>query len=136
MKSRSLAALVPVNQPVERNCYGCGRDFLSYRVNGRQQHICEACRLPADYRSKMLRLSRVGHLTPREKQVAALVAKGLQNKEIAWELRITEEGAKLAVFRLIFKTRKRNRTELAIWWHCQQCPLRKAEAQPEGPEAA
>jgi DNA-binding NarL/FixJ family response regulator len=50
-------------------------------------------------------------LTPRELQVLALVAQGLQNKEIAAELVITERTVKFYVSNILSKLGAGNRTE-------------------------
>lgn len=58
-------------------------------------------------------------LSPREYQVAALVAKGHANKEIARNLdpRIGEATVKEYLRRIFQKTRVQSRTELAALWH-------------------
>ncbi|NIO13582.1 MAG: response regulator, partial [Xanthomonadales bacterium] len=50
-------------------------------------------------------------LTPRELEVLSLVAQGLQNKEIAAELTITERTVKFYVSSILGKLRAGNRTE-------------------------
>jgi DNA-binding NarL/FixJ family response regulator len=55
-------------------------------------------------------------LTRRERQIAELVARGRQNKEIAAELSINESTVKNHVTNLMNKIGVRNRTELAIRW--------------------
>ncbi|HUS13908.1 MAG TPA: response regulator transcription factor [Chloroflexia bacterium] len=50
-------------------------------------------------------------LTPREHEVLALLAQGLQNKEIAARLRITERTAKFHVSAILRKLGAANRTE-------------------------
>jgi non-specific serine/threonine protein kinase len=54
-------------------------------------------------------------LTPRERQVAALVARGLTNKEIADELVITEGTAAVHVEHIRTKLRLRSRAQVAVW---------------------
>jgi DNA-binding CsgD family transcriptional regulator len=51
-------------------------------------------------------------LTPRQEQVLTLIARGLTNKEIAHELRITERGAAAHVSRLLVKYAVPNRAGL------------------------
>ena len=55
-------------------------------------------------------------LGPREKQVTAMLADGMRNKEIANLLGITEGTVKMYVARVFGKTGVDNRTALAIWW--------------------
>jgi two-component system nitrate/nitrite response regulator NarL len=55
-----------------------------------------------------------GKLSPREAEVAALVAKGLRNREIAVELGITEGTVKVFLHSIFDKLGVSNRTELAL----------------------
>jgi two-component system, NarL family, nitrate/nitrite response regulator NarL len=54
-------------------------------------------------------------LSHRERQVAALVARGLSNKQIAFELHLSEGTIKVYIFHIFQKARVTNRTELAVW---------------------
>lgn len=54
-------------------------------------------------------------LTPRQSQVATLVAQGLSNKEIAFRLELTQGTIKEYIFQTFKKLKISNRTELAIW---------------------
>ena len=56
------------------------------------------------------------HLTPREFQVAQLLAQGLRNKEIGARLGITEGAVKNICRTLYDKAGMSNRTELALWY--------------------
>lgn len=56
-------------------------------------------------------------LTNREREVLALVAKGMQNKVIAAELALSEHTIKLHIHHVIAKLGVRNRTEAAAWFH-------------------
>ncbi len=53
-------------------------------------------------------------LTPRERDVLALVAEGMTNKEIGGRLKIGEDTAKKHVQNLIWKLRAADRTQAAI----------------------
>jgi DNA-binding NarL/FixJ family response regulator len=53
-------------------------------------------------------------LTPREREVAQCAATGARNKEIAWQLRISEGTVKLHLFRTYRKLRVDNRVGLAL----------------------
>jgi DNA-binding NarL/FixJ family response regulator len=53
-------------------------------------------------------------LTPREYQVAMLVARGLTNKEIAHRLGVTEGTVKLHVHNILRKLGARNRYALCL----------------------
>lgn len=53
-------------------------------------------------------------LSERERQIAALVARGLKNKDIAQELRISENTVKRHLQSIFNKTGSRDRLELAV----------------------
>ena len=56
-------------------------------------------------------------LTRRESQVAALVARGLTNREIAGQLYLSVRTVEVHVDHILTKLGFRNRTELAAWAH-------------------
>ena len=51
-------------------------------------------------------------LTARQQEVVALVCRGLSNKEIARELRLSEGTTKVHVHNILVKTGFRSRTEI------------------------
>lgn len=53
-------------------------------------------------------------LSNRERQIAALVATGASNKEIARELAISSKTVRNTLTRVFVKTNTRSRTELAV----------------------
>ena len=55
-------------------------------------------------------------LTAREREVAALVANGDQNKGIAHELGISEDQVKRHVSSTMVKLGVSNRAGIAAWW--------------------
>lgn len=55
------------------------------------------------------------HLSFREKQIATLVCQAKLNKEIAFELHLTEGTIKEYLNRIFRKLQIKNRTHLAIW---------------------
>jgi DNA-binding NarL/FixJ family response regulator len=59
--------------------------------------------------------SRTIELTPRESQLIPLVARGLKNKEIAFDLRIAEATVRIYLSTLFRKLGVRDRYELAIY---------------------
>jgi DNA-binding NarL/FixJ family response regulator len=54
-------------------------------------------------------------LTPREKEVLAHLGKGASNKEIAYELSITERTARTHVSNILGKLGLSSRTQAALW---------------------
>lgn len=65
-----------------KNCPRCGREFS----NAGAERVCSVCRKPKIRERKPV--SR--HLSCREKQIVALILQAKANKEIAWELHLTE----------------------------------------------
>jgi len=59
-------------------------------------------------------------LSSREKQVVKLIQQAKLNKEIAYELNLTEGTIKEYLNRIFRKLGVKNRTELAIWAFSQQ----------------
>ena len=59
--------------------------------------------------------ARAGPLTPREREVAALVARGLSNRAIARELVITEATAERHLGNVFAKLGLASRAQLAVW---------------------
>ena len=56
-------------------------------------------------------------LTPREQEVATLVARGLRNREVAEQLVIAEKTARNHVQRVLEKLGARSRAEIAARAH-------------------
>lgn len=54
-------------------------------------------------------------LTPREREILALVARGSSNQEIATELVISERTARTHVSNILRKLELRSRTQAALW---------------------
>jgi DNA-binding CsgD family transcriptional regulator len=81
-------------------------------------------------------------LTFREDQIARLVCQAMLNKEIAFELHLTEGTIKEYLNRIFRKLQVKNRTELAIWAMCNLKPvsvappaeLRPASGLQSGPQ--
>jgi DNA-binding NarL/FixJ family response regulator len=64
--------------------------------------------------NKLLGTKRIS-LTPRERQLVVLVAQGLKNKEIAYQLGVTEGTVKVYLCRLFDKVGVSDRLELALF---------------------
>jgi non-specific serine/threonine protein kinase len=56
-----------------------------------------------------------GDLTPREREVALLVARGYTNRKIARELVISEETATVHVKHILHKLQFASRSQIAAW---------------------
>lgn len=110
-----------------RNCARCGKDF---RVEyGSKRAICYGCR--EAHRSLRTRTERglLGQpLSHREKQVIALIAQAKLNKEIAFELHLTEGTIKEYINRILHKLGIGNRVGLAVWFVTQTKP---ADGRPD-----
>ena len=64
-----------------------------------------------------------GVLTPRERQVAELIAQGLSNKQIATRLVIARRTAEGHVERILTKLGFTSRTQIATWAAAQERPV-------------
>ena len=91
-----------------RNCFRCGMEFPS---EGGGNRVCPDCRSPKGMGKKLLN----PNLSFRERQVVNLVCKAKLNKEIAYELHLTEGTIKEYLNRIFRKVGASNRTELAVW---------------------
>lgn len=91
-------------------CYRCGREFE--RIGNKKEIVCPICRVPKIKGRKPISKE----MTFREKQIAKLVCDGKLNKEIAWELKLTEGTIKEYLNRIFRKVGTVNRTQLAMWW--------------------
>ena len=74
--------------------------------------------------------SRIDPLTAREGEVAALIARGSSNREIAEALVISESTAEVHVKRILSKLQFKSRSQVATW--ATQRALQPAQADPRG----
>ena len=96
---RSSQQSMPI--PSLRSCCRCGTEFRS----SARELVCPSCRKP--------KVSR--HLSFREKQIVDLVRQAKANKEIAYELHLSEGTVKEYLNRIFRKLEVKSRTELAVW---------------------
>src|SRR5262249_39933332 len=89
-----------------RSCFRCGSDFPS---DGRRR-ICAACAAPARSQRPLN-----PELSFRERQVVRLVSQAKLNKEIAYELHLSEGTIKEYLHRIFRKLGAANRVEVALW---------------------
>jgi DNA-binding NarL/FixJ family response regulator len=73
-----------------------------------------ARRVAAYFRDKAKLRDQVGHLSPREKELLALISKGYSNKEIAEQLSLTLETIRTYLKAIYEKMHVRSRTEAVI----------------------
>jgi DNA-binding NarL/FixJ family response regulator len=92
---------------VLKNCPRCGQTFPT---PGRA-YLCEQCKQP----KIPARDTRDKELTFREKQIIQLVYQAKLNKEIAYELHLSEGTIKEYLHRIFRKLGVKNRTDLALW---------------------
>ena len=94
------------NETTVKTCFRCGLEFSACA-----DRVCPQCRKPRVRE----RRSVGGALTFRELQIAELVCQAKLNKEIAFELRLSEGTIKEYMNRIFRKLEIKNRTELAMW---------------------
>jgi len=97
--------------PTLRTCFRCGNEFPA---NDRER-VCPVCRKPRERKASPTR-----SLSFRETQIVELVQQAKLNKEIAYELHLTEGTIKEYINRIFRKVGVTNRTELAIWAYRQK----------------
>jgi DNA-binding NarL/FixJ family response regulator len=90
-----------------RSCARCGRRFCTL---GRE-YSCSACRKPTVVDPEPSKHTR---LSFREQQIVALIRQAKTNKEIAYDLCLTEGTVKEYLHRIFRKLAVTNRTELAL----------------------
>ena len=61
--------------------------------------------------------------TPRERDLMMLIARGMQNKNIAYELKISENTVRAHIGNIMRKYRIQNRTQIAIIYALRAAPL-------------
>lgn len=103
----NMPFLIPETQCAlnKKNCFRCGIEFTTSHAD----RVCANCRKPRVSPQENKELSF------RERQVISLVSQGKANKEIAFELLLTEGTIKEYLNRIFRKVEVKNRTELAIW---------------------
>jgi non-specific serine/threonine protein kinase len=114
----------PVSARVQRHLTAAARSLGPERVQAAQ--LKGRLLAPADAIAYALAADAVGAqapaeaaptdgLTPREREVAALVARGLSNQEIATQLVLSERTVESHVRNLLGKLALRSRAQLAGW---------------------
>ena len=92
---------------ISKNCPRCGQTFQTEK----KVYLCELCKQP----KTPARGDCSKELTFREKQIIQLVYQAKLNKEIAYELHLSEGTIKEYLHRVFRKVGVKNRTDLAVW---------------------
>jgi len=92
---------------VSKSCPRCGQTF---RAHG-SAYLCVQCKQP----KTRVREAEGKELTFRERQVIQLVSRAKLNKEIAFDLHLSEGTIKEYLHRIFRKVGVKNRTDLALW---------------------
>lgn len=106
--SRMSAPLSHLMVSDSRSCARCGNRFSTF---GRE-YICPHCRKPKAHVRKQ---DERRQLSNREQQIVDLICRAKTNKEIAYELCLTEGTVKEYLHHIFRKLNVTNRTELALW---------------------
>lgn len=101
-----LSISILPSQAPSRSCARCGSGF---RASARE-YICPDCR----NRKRQEPKQRSDRLSFREQQIVALVRQAKANKEIAYELCLTEGTVKEYLYHIFRKLNVSSRTELAV----------------------
>jgi DNA-binding NarL/FixJ family response regulator len=85
--------------------------------------------------SEQILRARQRALTPRESQLASLLAQGLKNKQIACSMGISEGSVKIYLSRLLAKVGAAHRFDLALFAlkHCPDLPVNVLERLADVP---
>jgi DNA-binding NarL/FixJ family response regulator len=102
-----LPTSIATSTGIAKTCYRCGGVFFTSAAR-----LCSGCRKPR-VQPRKATINR--SLTFREKQIVQLIGEAKLNKEIAFELHLTEGTIKEYLNRIFRKLDVKNRTHLAIW---------------------
>ena len=105
----------PERISVMRSCSRCGQEFQA--IGG--GYVCAACRKPKQIRDDRI-LGRP--LAARERQIVDLIRQAKPNKEIAFDLHLSEGTVKVYLCSIFRKLGVQNRTGLALWAIDQERP--------------
>lgn len=98
-------AASPTPWPSTRTCPRCGDTFRTPATDD----ICLTCR-----KSEPRVINHIAELTRREQQIVALIQQAKSNKQIAFELQLTEGTIKEYLHRIFRRLKVTSRTELAL----------------------
>jgi non-specific serine/threonine protein kinase len=95
--------------------YASGRELTRTAAIAEALTVARWAAVDADGSSRTLSLSNRMVLTRRERQIAALIARGRTNREIAEELVTAVSTTERHVANILGKLGLRSRTEIALW---------------------
>ena len=98
-------AASPTAWPSPRTCARCGGRFQTIGTH----YLCPLCR-----KSEPRVISRISDLSRREQQIVSLIRQAKPNKQIAFELQLTEGTIKEYLHRIFRRLNVSSRTELAL----------------------
>ncbi|MDI7860729.1 response regulator transcription factor [Rhizobiaceae bacterium n13] len=109
----------------------CGGEYFPPDLVRNTGHASESTVVAADnadaHSSRTSDRPTFAELTPREMQILEMVARGMQNKLIAAEFRLSEHTVKIHLHHIISKLGARNRTEAAAKYrNFQECLARSS----------
>jgi two-component system, OmpR family, sensor kinase len=80
-----------------------------------RSELFEHVALEAERRGERRTAEEIGRITRREREIAALIAEGLTNAELADRLTLTEGTIGNHVAHILHKLRLKSRTQIAVW---------------------
>ncbi|MGW0949222.1 ATP-binding protein [Streptomyces sp. NPDC002623] len=101
---------------------GLGAYAQALAEGGRHDSPGRAIRYALDPVHESTASIAAGPLSPREREVAALVAKGLTNRQIASTLKVSRRTADRHVQNILGKLGFGSRAQIASWWSTTQVP--------------
>jgi DNA-binding NarL/FixJ family response regulator len=111
--ARGIFSLSDANLRLLSKCIQCVAEGQIWATTEQMNYLLELIsEIPS---LRMFNIQGRQLLTPREEQVAALVAEGLGNREIAHELNLSEHTVKKYLFRIFDKLGISSRVELVLY---------------------
>lgn len=93
-----------------RSCCRCGKPFQGTGL----RRMCVACRDSRAVAELINKKKSRESLSARELQVVGMIAKGMQNKQIAWDMNLSANTVKVYLKSILLKLGCQNRIEVAI----------------------
>ncbi|MFT8704317.1 response regulator [Bifidobacterium aquikefiricola] len=117
---QDVAAIVPAVQTVLSSGIVLGSEALSHLSIGTDDATQNVGNHVASRQADQSRSNPFANLTNREQRISALIAEGLDNRDIAQQLYLSEGTVRNRISDILAKLNLNNRTQLAIrWLHSQ-----------------